>query len=397
MAEFRLNFTAEDINERLQRIDELDLIKRSIPVLIYDEIPDPSSENLMKSKDIHKALGDREKLEFDVPKIGSNSLVTSNDIYQAIQDSIKVASVNGKGGNVTLNYEDVGAMPSTQFIPSKVTDLTDKDNYFTKDEVNSALATKMPSTQFIPSKVTDLTDKNNYYTKNEVDASLNKKQTIQMISNKGNTGSETWYYPLGTMVVDNSGNYGNYTFTGRLGGWTNGNSATYSIMLMNRGSYDGNSITSTVSAAGLYDSAISIVDIVVSKNSDLSHTVYLACTGYFLFDFAWTAFQHEINYTGNYTTTAPSNIIWRLSTAPKTILDSSGKFSASGGMVIAAGDISSGTLSSSRLPTVPVSKGGTGYTSITDTTYTTARYRASALSATDATPTTNGTIIWFYE
>ena len=47
--------------------------------------------------------------------------------------------------------------------------------------------------------------------------------------------------------------------------------------------------------------------------------------------------------------------------------------------------------------TVPVANGGTGQTSITDTTYTTARYRASSLHSTETTPTTNGVICWTYE
>jgi len=70
----------------------------------------------------------------------------------------------------------------------------------------------------------------------------------------------------------------------------------------------------------------------VSKNSDLSHTVYLKCNGYFLYNFNWTAFQHSITYNGTYTTTEPSNIIWKLSTAPKTTLTASGAFSATGGI-----------------------------------------------------------------
>lgn len=47
--------------------------------------------------------------------------------------------------------------------------------------------------------------------------------------------------------------------------------------------------------------------------------------------------------------------------------------------------------------TVSVSNGGTGYTSITDTTYTTARYRASSLNSSDTTPSSNGVIAWTYE
>lgn len=41
----------------------------------------------------------------------------------------RVSSVNGKTGDVTLNYEDVGALPSTTKIPTNVSDLTNDSNY----------------------------------------------------------------------------------------------------------------------------------------------------------------------------------------------------------------------------------------------------------------------------
>lgn len=44
-----------------------------------------------------------------------------------------------------------------------------------------------------------------------------------------------------------------------------------------------------------------------------------------------------------------------------------------------------------------VARGGTGYSSIVDTTYTTSRYRASSLHSADTTPGSNGTITWKYE
>ena len=62
-----------------------------------------------------------------------------------------------------------------------------------------------------------------------------------------------------------------------------------------------------------------------------------------------------------------------------------------------ASEINSGTLSADRLPIITVAKGGTGYTSIIDTTYTTARYRASTLNSSETTPTNNGIIAWTYE
>lgn len=47
--------------------------------------------------------------------------------------------------------------------------------------------------------------------------------------------------------------------------------------------------------------------------------------------------------------------------------------------------------------TLSVSRGGTGYSTIEDTTYTIPRYRASALVSTETSPTTNGVINWVYE
>lgn len=54
-----------------------------------------------------------------------------------------------------------------------------------------------------------------------------------------------------------------------------------------------------------------------------------------------------------------------------------------------ASDISLGIL--------PVERGGTGYSSITDEICTTARYRASSLHSSETDPTINGTICWTYE
>lgn len=44
-----------------------------------------------------------------------------------------------------------------------------------------------------------------------------------------------------------------------------------------------------------------------------------------------------------------------------------------------------------------IEHGGTGYDSIVDTTYTVARYRASALDSTETIPVDNGIINWMYE
>lgn len=61
-----------------------------------------------------------------------------------------------------------------------------------------------------------------------------------------------------------------------------------------------------------------------------------------------------------------------------------------------ASKISSGTLSSSRLPTVPVTKGGTGRTTYTTTNYTGNQYRASKIQNTIPTSIDNGCIVYVY-
>jgi hypothetical protein len=57
------------------------------------------------------------------------------------------------------------------------------------------------------------------------------------------------------------------------------------------------------------------------------------------------------------------------------------------------------TLSANKITSgiLDVERGGTGYESIIDTEYTTARYRASALAPIETTPDDNGIINWTYE
>ena len=158
---------------------------------------------------------------------------------------------------------------------------------------------------------------------------------IPIISNKASTGSDTtvWYFPLASMVIDDSSNYGNLVLNGRFGGWEDSNTATFQIMLMNRSAArDGNTIMATVSASGYVDSALPLCDIIIQRNDDGSDTVYLKCTNYFLFNFEYAEFQHYIIYDGSYVTEEPTNIVWRLSEAPKTVVSPTGVFSASGGI-----------------------------------------------------------------
>lgn len=189
------------------------------------------------------------------------------------------------------------------------------------------------------------------------------------------TGGAIWYLPFGKFQIDNSSNYGSFIINGRFGGWITGQAANYSIMLMNRtGGTTGESIYSAVSALGDVVNSQSFCDLLITKNSDKSHILWIKCNTYFTFDFNYCAFQHEIIY-GNESaikaagitpeelkhnnityyglTAEPSNIIWKLSEAPKTTLSSTGVFTATGG--VPASNIT-GTFTKdiiSNFPTIP--------------------------------------------
>ena len=55
------------------------------------------------------------------------------------------------------------------------------------------------------------------------------------------------------------------------------------------------------------------------------------------------------------------------------------------------------TMDKKYLPIIDVAHGGTGRSTIADTEYTTAKYRASALVTTKTYPKNNGVIYWVYE
>ncbi len=140
------------------------------------------------------------------------------------------------------------------------------------------------------------------------------------------------YYLLGTLPKKtDSGNYASFILNGRFGGWEVGNSSYMQIMLLNR-----NGVSGTVSmsyTASDINQIWSVFDIVISEDTETEiASIYLKCTNYFLYDFEWLTFNGTYLYTGTPVTEEPTNIVWQLSTAPKTMLSSSGVFTASGGI-----------------------------------------------------------------
>ena len=300
-------------------------------ILIWDETPTENSMNPVYSKGIYSALnsavgyienianGKCKSYVFDYRFITDENYINDPDknsktvLKNWLENFENTQDLNT--GDIFL-IRDIGVPDywwdaHTETIQILETTKVTLSEYYTKTETNTQLSNLETS----------------------INNKLNKKQDLKTISYQRGAGNEIWYFPLATLDADTSNNYGNITLTGRFGGWENNNSATFNIMLMNRsGKKDGYTITSTVSATGETSAALSLCDIVVSRNEDTSSTVYLKCTKYFLFNFDYSTFQFPIIYNGTYTTEEPSNIIWKLSEAPKTITSVNGSFSATGGI-----------------------------------------------------------------
>ena len=266
-----------------------------------------------------------------------------------------VTKVNNKTGVVSLSASDVGALPNTTTIPNSLSDLSDDSMHRTVTDSEKAVWNAKSN---FSGDYNNLTNKPAYAgaaSAGGAATSANKLATARTISLSGavsgyasfdgstdvnittahaqhisNKASGTYYYKLGTMVADGSSNYGNITISGRLGGWEQSNSANFDIMMLNRSSArDGNTITATVSASGMVAEALTKCDIVVYKQADTSEIVYLKLNGYWLYDFDWSVYQHSISYSAT-NVTPTGSLVWSLSAAPKTILDTSGNFYING-------------------------------------------------------------------
>ena len=213
-----------------------------------------------------------------------------------------------------------GATKTTVYTASQCTTFTSDEGTCTPLAVQKAVG-------MFPPKAHQHTE---YATQDDV-ANAKAENPYRKISHKGNATS-TWYYPLISFVKDNGSNYGNFNISGRMGGWESWKVANYDILLVNRsGSFDGLTITSTVSSSGEVATALQTVDIEVFVQDDTSAIAYLKVNGYFLFDFSVMENQHTCIFDGTYLTEQPTgNLRWRLSDAKKTILDTDGKLSQTG-------------------------------------------------------------------
>lgn len=147
------------------------------------------------------------------------------------------------------------------------------------------------------------------YDAREVFPNYGEVKTANRLSNKGYTGSATWYYPLLKLPVDNSGNYASAIVTGRIGGWGASTMSFCQFLVWNR---DGEGITCLHrDGKGSTSAATNVADLVVYRNSDNTTTVYIKCNSYFTYDLNVQTYQSNatIIYNGTYSTTAPTGTL----------------------------------------------------------------------------------------
>lgn len=114
MAEYKLSYTAQEIDSKLGKISEI--------------------ENSLYDK--------QDKLTFDLEPVedGENP-ITSGGVYAALQSVAgNVESVNGKMGAVELTAEDVGALPNTTQIPTvpmNVSEFSNDAGYITSEALEN--------------------------------------------------------------------------------------------------------------------------------------------------------------------------------------------------------------------------------------------------------------------
>ena len=147
------------------------------------------------------------------------------------------------------------------------------------------------------------------YDAREVFPNYGEVKTANRLSNKGYTGSATWYYPLLKLPVDNAGNYASAIVTGRIGGWVASNMSFCQFLIWNR---DGEGITCLhMDGKGSTSEATNTADLVVYRNSDNTSTVYIKCNSYFTYDLNVQTYQSSatIIYNGKYSATAPTGTL----------------------------------------------------------------------------------------
>lgn len=106
-----------------------------------DTTPKSGSSNYITSGAVYTAVnGKQDKLTFDsTPTANSSNPVTSKGVYDSLAGKLPTTTkINGKSvsnGSYTLTPSDIGALPTSTFIPSKVSQLTNDSGFLTEENI----------------------------------------------------------------------------------------------------------------------------------------------------------------------------------------------------------------------------------------------------------------------
>lgn len=111
-------------------------------------------------------------------------LYAHDGTYDMIWRSSTVTTVNGKTGDVRLNAEDVGALPSDTFIPTSTSELVNDSGFITDGDIPSKTSQLVNDSGFItrsdvPTKVSQLTNDAGYITASAADRLVNNEKTAR--------------------------------------------------------------------------------------------------------------------------------------------------------------------------------------------------------------------------
>lgn len=248
----------------------------------------------------------------------------------------KVSQLENDNGFITISHEHAKPQPGNFFV-NGYAGMTDDgvmecgkyQDWHNTDEETIDYSLRVQLDHSNANTVLWPTASGRLALQSDIDSKITAHANSSRITYRMGVGSTDRYYPLFKLEADGSSNYGNIILKGRIGGWEQSNSAVYDITLLNRSSArDGRTITAMVSMQGDHTQSYQRADIVIYRQDDTSAMVYLKANGYVLWDFEYMLYQHTRIYDESYITTVPTGeLVWQLSTAPKTHLSSTGTFS----------------------------------------------------------------------
>ena len=196
---------------------------------------------------------------------------------------------------------------------SAVTSAKIADGTIVNADINTNAAIAQSKIDGLPKALTDINTR-------ITDLTYNDLKRIQVKGYTG-TGAPYWYYPVATLPIDNDGNYASVIITGRIGGWVKDNMSYINAIVSNRSGETG----SLIELGDNINSALSIADIVLYRQSTNSTIVYLKVKSYFTFDLNVNLMQATYSFDGSYVTAPEGTNTWSASTAAnKLTVDKNG-------------------------------------------------------------------------